>query len=74
MAGNGLPGAGVSFNPDGSLASTAWVTGTPGASVTYGVDLTDLAGRVGSMLSDGIYDMLGRPYDPDQPWTFEPVR
>jgi hypothetical protein len=65
VAGNGLPGAGVSFNDDGTVAATAWVTGTPGGSITYGVDLNDLATRVGSMLSDGFYNWADRPYDPE---------
>jgi hypothetical protein len=62
----GAPGFGVSFNNDGSIASTAWVVGTPGIQDTYGTSFSDIgiaAQNTFEVMSEGFYDMLGRPYD-----------
>jgi hypothetical protein len=61
---NGQPGMGVSFNPDGTIASTAWVTGTPGASITYGVNVDEWLSSALEEVARGIYEQLGSPYDP----------
>lgn len=67
IAANGLPGAGASYNPDGSVAATAWVTGTPGVSASYGTNFTNWAEGVVQGLADGLYDQFGRPYDAPPP-------
>lgn len=61
----GLPGAGIGFS-DGKPSSNAWTVGTPGVSATYGMSIGDIADRfraAGEDISEGVYNMLGRPYD-----------
>ena len=65
VGGNGLPGAGIGFT-NGSPSANAWTIGTPGVSATYGMSFGDMGARYGNMfstMSNGLYGMMGRPYD-----------
>lgn len=59
---NGI-GAGASiFSDDGAV-----LLGSPGASYGYGIEVAEFLrywDYVGQETSDGLYDMVGRPYDP----------
>jgi hypothetical protein len=63
VSANGVPGAGVSLNPDGSVAASAWTFGTPGGGATFGFNISEAFKQIGRDISDGLYNTFGRPYD-----------
>jgi hypothetical protein len=68
VSGNGMPGAGLSFDEEGNLTATAWQVGTPGVSASYEISLTDVWNQLESNIRDFVdesYIRLGSPYDPE---------
>lgn len=66
----------VSFNNDGSIAATGDSIGSSGATLTYGVNLTQLwtdfanwATNAGQQVSQGLYNQFGQPYTPPSEQT-----
>lgn len=63
---NGMPGFGLA-SANGVPSSYAWTVGTPFGGFTYSVPVSRIFSRVTSFvntLSNGFYEMLGRPYGP----------
>lgn len=61
---NGLPaGGGLAFDENGNVVASAVTWGLPGGGYSYGVNASDGLSNAVNEVSNGLYQMMGSPYD-----------